>query len=188
MGAGAAVEIMRIGRLRWLVLWALGASVRAALGADDPCTGFSWDVGQERALFATVAEAVPGGKDAASARLVVPKRLYEVSLIPQEQVKFEVPPGKKTRVDGASAGLARLQLTTAGEYRVSLDQPSWIDVVADHELIASKDFQGRPGCQTPHKLVLYLLPAGVNLILQFSGASTSRLRLIITSVPAASGR
>jgi hypothetical protein len=151
-----------------------------ALAADDPCVGFSWDVSRERALFAANAEAAPGGKDAASARLLVPDRLYELTLVPQEQVTFAAPPGRKKSVDGASAALARVHLTTAGEYRISVDQPFWIDVVADHQIVASKDFQGRPGCQAPHKIVLYRLPAGRDLILQFSGAIGPRLRLTIT--------
>ena len=179
---------MRNGRLRWVALWILGASVRGALAADDPCAGFTWDIAQERALFATVAEAAPGGIDVASTRLLAPGRLYEIGLNPQEQVKFDAPPGKKARNDHVFAGLARLQMMIAGEYRISLDQPAWIDVVAEHELVASKDFQGRPGCLAPHKLVLYSLPGGEDLILQLSGAPTSRVRLTVTAVPAAPSR
>jgi hypothetical protein len=169
-------------RIRWLILCALGTAVRAALAADDPCAGFSWDVGRERALFATAAEAVSGGKDAESAPLLAPDRLYELTLAPQEQVAFAAPPARKKGVEGASGGLARLHLTAAGNYRIALDQAFWIDVVADHQIVASKDFQGRPGCQAPHKIVLYSLPSEKDLILQFSGATAQRLKLTITPV------
>jgi hypothetical protein len=178
---------MRNGHLRGLMFWTLALAMRAAFAADDPCAGFRWDIGHERALFAAAAETAVAGKDTASAPLLVPDRLYELQLTPQDQVKFAAPPGKKMLADGASAGLARLHLATAGEYRISLDQAFWIDAVADLRLIASSDFQGRPGCQAPHKIVLYPLPGGQDLILQFSGGIGSRLRLTITpaSAPAA---
>jgi len=47
-------------------------------------------------------------------------------------------------------------------------------------MIASADFQGRPGCLAPHKIVQYQLPAGRQLTLQFSAAASAQLRLTIT--------
>jgi hypothetical protein len=174
---------MRSGRLRrWSVGLALAAAARAALAADGPCAGFKWDVAHEHALFATAAEALPAGKDVASAPSLVPDRLYELTVAPQEQVGFALPPGKKAPVEGASAGLARLHLAGAGDWRISLDQGFWVDVVAGPELLAVRDFQGRPNCQAPHKIVLYRLPGGQDLILQFSGAAASRVRVTITPV------
>ncbi|HEX4583999.1 MAG TPA: hypothetical protein VH183_04160 [Burkholderiaceae bacterium] len=168
--------------MRWIVFAAFGAAAAAALADDNPCAGFTWDVSRERALFATAAEPVPGGKNDASAPLLAPDQLYELALAPQEQVAFAAPPGRKKGVEGASGGLARLHLTAAGDYRIALDQAFWIDVVANHQIVASKDFQGRPGCQAPHKIVLYSLPAEKDLILQFSGATAERLKLTITPV------
>ena len=63
--------------------------------ADDACTGFKWDVSQERALFGSSALAQPAGKDVASATNLVPNRLYQLQLAPQSQVTFLVPPGKR---------------------------------------------------------------------------------------------
>jgi hypothetical protein len=95
---------------------------------------------------------------------------------------MRLPPGKKTQSDGGYAGLARLQLTLAGAYRVSMDRGAWIDIVADGQMIASSDFQGRPACTAPHKIVQFLLPAGHELLLQFSAASGPMLRVAITPV------
>jgi len=175
---------MRRSHWRWLILWALSTAAGVACATDDPCAGFTWDVRGEQALFATWPEAAFAGNDAASAPLLVADRLYELALASQEQVKFAAPPGKKAPVDGASAGLARLHLPTTGDYRISVDRPFWIDVVADGQLIASRDFQGRPGCQRPHKIVLYSLPGGQDLMLQLSGAVGTRARLTITRVVA----
>ncbi|MBV8210077.1 MAG: hypothetical protein JO133_08435 [Burkholderiaceae bacterium] len=173
---------------RGLIFLTLFAGARAALAADDACAGFKWDVTRERVLFATAAEAVTAGTDVASAPLLIPDRLYELATPPQQEVKFQVAPGKTTPIEGASAGLARLRLSTTGEYRISLDQSSWIDVVADNHLVAAEDFQGRRGCHTPHKIVLYWLPSGEDLILQLSGAVAPHVRLTIVPMPAALSR
>jgi len=36
-------------------------------------------------------------------------------------------------------------------YRVSLDQPLWAVAIANGTVVPAKDFQGRPGCDAPHK-------------------------------------
>jgi hypothetical protein len=74
-------------------------------------------------------------------------------LLTQSEVTFALSPEKKMRTDGAVAGLALLQLTAPGNYRVSLDVPFWIDVVASGELATTRDFQGQPSCDAPHKIV-----------------------------------
>ena len=151
-----------------------------ALWAAEPCAGFRWDVTQERALFASAAQPLIAGRDSASAPPVQPGKLYELQLEPQEQVSFAVPPARNHTADGAHAGVARLVITAAGAYRISLDQPFWIDVVAGSQLLASKDFQGVPGCHAPHKIVEFDLPATGDLLLQISGASAAVLRLTLT--------
>lgn len=173
---------------RWLTLglMTLALATQLARSDEDPCAGFSWNVAQERALFASapqsVTAAVTAARDAPSAALLAPGRLYQLQLAPQRQVRMRLPPGKKTQSEGGYAGLARLQLTQAGAYRVSLDQGAWIDIVADGQMIGSSDFQGRPGCTAPHKIVLFLLPAGHELLLQVSAASGPMLRVAITPV------
>ena len=51
--------------------------------------------------------------------------------------------------------------------------------------IATRDFQGRPGCDRLHKVVEFELPEGRDLILQFSGDSADSVGLAITPVPKA---
>jgi hypothetical protein len=173
---------------RWLylllapALLTLGLATHTAHSDEDPCAGFSWNVAPERALFASAPQSVSAGRDAPSAALLAPGRLYQLQLAPQGQVHLRLPPGKKTQSNGGYAGLARLQVAQPGTYRVSMDQGAWIDVVADGQMIASSDFQGRPGCTAPHKIVQFLLPAGHELLLQFSAASAPMLRVAITPV------
>jgi hypothetical protein len=158
------------------------AVTRTAHADEDPCAGFSGNVTAERALFAGAAQPISAARDVASAPLLAPGRLYQLQLAPHGQVSMRLAPGKKTQLEGAYAGLARLQLQQPGSYRISMDQGAWIDVVADGQMIGSSNFQGRPGCTAPHKIVQFLLPAGHELLLQFSAATAPVLRVAITPV------
>src|SRR5580700_3218693 len=104
--------------LRYLGLIAAGMAVWAFLGtaavAQEPCTPMKWDVAHERALFATAPRSVAAGKEAATAATLLPDTLYELALLPQEQVALPVPPGARARTQGAFAGLARLHLVAPG--------------------------------------------------------------------------
>jgi hypothetical protein len=161
-----------------------GASSTSVL-ADDPCTGFKWDVSREHALFGGSAASVIAGKDTASAPAIATDHLYELKLTPQTQVSFARPPGKTMLTDGAFAGLVTFRVTAPGAYRVAVDVPFWIDVVADGRLVATKDFQGAHGCDAPHKIVEYELAAAQPLMLQVSGSTQAVVRLTVTASPAA---
>lgn len=164
------------------VLMLAGATVAAA--DDDPCSGFKWNVTQEHALFSKTPEPIKAGRDLASAPVMKADTLYELSLAPQDGVKFVLTPGKKGLPDGAFAGLVHLKVPAAGAYRVSLDQGFWVDVVGDQKLIESTDFTGSHTCSGPRKIVLYNLPAGQDLVLQLSGAAKDRVRVTLTPAPA----
>jgi hypothetical protein len=172
---------------RSIVLPALAALVMTTAAthalAADPCAGFQWNVIRERALFAMKAEPLSAGRDTASARRMQVDRLYDWSLVPQEEVRFAAAPGKKVPSDAARGGLVRLQVVTAGTYRISVDQPLWVDVVAGGKLLPAKDFQGASGCQAPRKIVEFVLPAHQDLLIQLSDAANPRARLTVTAVP-----
>ncbi len=134
----------------------LAAFVLAApsVHADDACTGFKWNAAHEHALFLGDAAAATAGKDVASAPKLDLDRLYELALSPQDGVRFAAPPSKTMLADGAYAGVVRFAPAQAGQYRVSLDVPFWIDVVADGKPIPSIDFNGAHGCDKPRKIVV----------------------------------
>jgi hypothetical protein len=164
------------------VLLALGLAAGSCLADEDPCAAFTWNIEHERALFAGTPEAIVAGRDAASTPLLAPERLYHMQLAAQSQVALVLPPGKKSSPEGAYAGMAHLRLHQAGTYRVSADQPVWIDIVANGKMIDSADFQGRHGCFAPHKIIQYALPADHDLVLQLSAAPSVGVRLAITRV------
>jgi hypothetical protein len=165
-----------------LPLVALAAFSTAAIAQQppDPCAAFSWNVAHERELFAAHAAAGSSGANRAAAPLLDADRLYELQLNPLAQVQFVVPPAKSKGGNGPYAGLARIRVTKAGLWRIALDQPAWIDVIADGQSIISSDYQGRPGCHAPHKIVQFQLPANQELLIQLSGTPETQVRLAIT--------
>lgn len=159
---------------------ALGA-VEAASAA--PCAAFKWDVSQELALFAGQPQPLPAGKNAATAPNVAVDRLYGLTLVPQSQVNFAMAPGRNTDAGGAFAGLAQIELPAPGNYRVSVDVPLWIDVVADGRLAEPTDFQGQHSCEGPHKIVEFDLTGARRFVLQLSGSGDAAVRMTITRTP-----
>jgi hypothetical protein len=153
--------------------------------ADDPCAAFTWDVRHERALFGQPARPLAAGQTTAASPILTTDQLYQLALSVQTQVTFTTPPGGKRRVEPAYAGLARLTVHESGVYRIALDQPVWVDVIAGGAVVAAKDHQGRPGCNAPHKIVEFQLPAGMPVMLQFSGGEVATVKVTISRSPAA---
>jgi molybdenum ABC transporter molybdate-binding protein len=164
----------------------LPAVGQAASAADtDPCNGFTWDVSRERAVMKQTPRAVAASvKPGADVPQIEPEKLYGVTLAGQSTVTFVATPGKPTLNDGARAGLVRFRVEKAGRYRVSISGGHWIDIVDGTQLVSSRDFQGQHGCERPHKIVEYELPAGRDLTLQFSGSTDAQVIVAITAVSA----
>jgi hypothetical protein len=163
-----------------LLLMAAG-SIGAAARAED-CVDFKWDVTQVRALFAGAAQSLSAGTDVTSAPALQPNHLYALKLVPQERVSFMTQPGTKSTYAGSHAGIATFQVPQSGSYRVALDAPFWIDVVANGALLPAKDYQGQHSCSAPHKIVEFELPGTRLLVLQLSNAAQDEIRLTITPV------
>lgn len=167
----------------FLLVVALAAGVVPPSRAGDACLDFKWDVSKERALYAKMPLEVRAGKDAKSAPVIVPNRLYALRLASQAQVAFAAAPGKRVPRDAAYAGLATLKIPAAGSYRISIDLPLWIDVVSNGALLPPQDFQGQRACSAPHKIVEFELTAAQRFLLQFSSALNDRVLLTITQTP-----
>jgi len=183
-------EMSAKGRMRKMTIWFLmiGSALDAGAvsAADtDPCAQFTWDVSHERSVMKEapriVAAAIKPGADVPQIQLEEP---YEVKLSDQSTVTYAANPGKATLANGAHAGLVRFRVEKAGKYRVSITSAHWIDIVDATQLVSSKDFQGQQGCDRPHKVVEYELPAGRDLTLQFSGSTDAEVIVAITAVVA----
>jgi hypothetical protein len=170
----------RLSRVSQLVTLGIAVGLVSAARADDPCAAFSWNVAHERSVFATPAQALNAGRDAASAPVLESDRLYELSLAPHEQVRLAAAPaGKSHGADSGYAGLVRLRISVAGSYRVSVGTQTWVDVVSGRMLIASSDFAAQHGCDAPHKIVQYDLQPGT-FLLQFTGSTSEHVRALLT--------
>jgi hypothetical protein len=150
---------------------------------QDPCAGFSWDLSQQRAVFATAASGLTAGKDATAAPTLLANRLYGVQLLPQASVSFAVPPSKKVPAESGYAGLASVQVSASGLYRVSADTAFWIDIIVAGKVLEPKDYQGQKGCGAPRKVVEFELPASVPILLEISSAVSPEVRVSITAAP-----
>ena len=175
---------MRMNRINALALSWLLASGGQALADADPCAGFKWDVSKERSLFASAPAPAAAGKDSASAPVATPNRLYQLQLLPAEQVAFPAKPGKIPSSGETYAGVLSLDIPASGKYRVAIDMPLWIDVVADGSLVPASDYEGQHACSAPRKIVVFTLDAKRRLQLQVSDAFQATVRLAITPVPA----
>jgi hypothetical protein len=163
-------------------LLSLACLAAGQLAHADACIDFKWDVRQERALFAQKPVAASAGTDLKTAPALTPGHLYRLKLNPQAGVKFEATPAKTAGPD-AFAGIAVLKVPKEGSYRISLEIPMWIDVVANGTLLEAKDYQGQPNCNAPHKIVVFDLAPARSLVLQMSRASSDAVLLTLTPVP-----
>ena len=168
-----------------LLLVLLPGTGAAPARADDPCSGFRWDISKERALFGGTPVTLPAGNSSASAPIVAAQRLYELHLKPQTAVAFAVAPGKKITADGMYAGLATLKLAVPGFYRVSVDETAWLDVADKEKLAPVQDYQGQQSCYAPHKIVEFDLTSARRFVLQISGSANATVRVTVTRAPGA---
>jgi hypothetical protein len=166
---------------RTLTLLLIVGAAGAARSQGDPCAGYQWDLSKERALFAESGKQLIVGKDRASAGAIVSGRLYALELLPANQVSFPVAPGKDS-TSGGYAGIVALSVPSAGKYRIAVDLPLWIDVIAGAKLLSPIDYKGMHGCSTPRKVVVFDLEGSSDWLLQLSAADRAQVRLTVTPV------
>jgi hypothetical protein len=176
---------MRFVLLSWCLITAASVAFIAPVHADegDGCSHFSWDVSHELAVMKQTPQPVVAASRSAGAPALEVDKLYELKLAPQTGVTYVAKPAKPTLNDSAQGGVARFRVSKAGVYRVSITSGHWIDVVDVDQPIKSKDFTGARGCERPHKIVEYELPANKELFLQLSGAVEPSVIVSITAAP-----
>jgi hypothetical protein len=148
--------------------------------AADPCSGFTWDVSRELALFAGPATSLAAGTDSAAAPSLAMERLYSLSLRPLNEVTFVAAPGKRNGAESGYAGLATLDIKAPGKYRFALAAPAWIDVIADGGAMNTSGHQGASDCTGPRKIVEFEFSVARRVTLQFSGADVPAVRFTVT--------
>jgi hypothetical protein len=129
--------------------------------------------------------AVSAGGTSAGAPRIMPGQAYEVTLLPQEQVHLPLPPAQDRGGAGRSAGVLSLGNLPRGRWRVSTDNPVWLDLAASGQSIPSSDFEMKMECPTILKSVVFAVPGNAPVLLQVNGATKQSVRLLITPAEAA---
>lgn len=168
--------------MRLLTIAIVALLCNFALAAEpDPCTRFTWDVSHEAAVLKQSAQVLTAAAaPAADLPQLQLDKLYEVRLSKQSDVKFVIAPARAAASDDARAGLVQFRSGEAGRYRIALSTRHWIDVVDGATVIESHGFQGAAGCERPHKVVEFDLPANRSLTLQLSRAPDAAVAIAVT--------
>ncbi|WP_298091581.1 homogentisate 1,2-dioxygenase [uncultured Sphingomonas sp.] len=101
------------------------------------------------------------------------------ALHPFAELAFTVPPPPKASSPAAQGGLFAFSITRPGRYRVALDAPAWVDVVAAGRAATAVAHGHGPACSGIRKMVDFDLRAG-RYLLQVAGHEGSSLTLMVT--------
>ncbi len=146
------------------------------------CQAPGWDMSRELAAFRGAPLSAEAGGNPADLPAIELGRAYALRLRPQNDVRFLRPPEKQSRLASPVAGLARFSVAASGKYRVTVDAPLWIDVVAPTGTVQSSAFNGWHQCSLFRKSVEYELQAGEALVLQLSGADAAVVKVAIEAL------
>lgn len=135
----------------------------------------SWSTPKPLAA-AKSAEATPG------AALTV-GQATDLVLSPTPDMRYAIRP---SRPGGSVShgGMAQFTVATAGIYRVAIDSAAWLDVIADARSLESVSHGHGPDCSGIRKMVDFKLAPG-RYLLQIAGNGAPKVRVLVTSVPAA---
>lgn len=157
------------------------AAVSALAGAVDPAP--------ELRLCATKPALVTAlRRTSTQARAVPVRQRLALQLAPEKSV---VLPGTSADLERARAqargatyaGVARLETSRAGIFRVSVDRDAWLDIVsASGELLDPAPDEGMFDCDGARKVLVYALPAAGTYWLQI--ALSPRRETLLTVIPA----
>ena len=169
-------RIMSLGLLLTAPSWARADDVAKTCQSDG------WDMTREITAFGAKVTSVAAGATAKDARTLKVGTLTELALKPQSDVQFAAPPERPAKPPKPLAGLAQFNVPTTGRYRVTVDVPLWLDAVSASTVIPSGTFNGWHECTLFRKSVEYPLQAGQVVTLQFSGAATDLVKVLIEPV------
>jgi hypothetical protein len=149
----------------------------ASASAAEPasCEGLAWNLDKERTLLQGApapAGAGPLDRDHDQAFLL--------SLVPFADAHLALPPERQPRKNPSFAGMVAFKAAdAAGDYRISLPEAAWVDVVQEGKLVEAAGFAGAEDCPGIHKSVRFHIGAAP-FVLQISDAATDRIAVAIT--------
>jgi hypothetical protein len=159
------------------------AQLPAAEDLRGSCMAPGWDMAAEVKAFQSTAENLPASRSSLELPPLELGRLYVLRLSPQTEVQYLQTTAKKSLVQSPLGGLAQFNVPRPGNYRITVDSPLWIDVVAAGAVLAPGSFNGWHSCRLFRKTVQYALQAGQAYVLQLSEATPELVRIVIESAP-----
>lgn len=151
--------------------------------ASDPCQTAGWDMREELNTFRGSSIAIEAGESTPSAPVIITGRLYRVTLGLQTNVQFERAPAKPPQGTQTHAGVLRLNVPREGVYRITVDSPIWIDLLAQSAPLQTTRFSGWHGCASFRKSLEYALKPGDAITLQLNHSAQGTVRVLITPLP-----
>jgi hypothetical protein len=165
----------RIGNLLAFAAAVLLGTASASAAEPAACEGLAWTLDKERGLLQGApipAATEPLDRDRDQA--------FALSLVPFAEAHLALPPERQPRKSPSFAGMAAFKASDkAGDYRISLPEAAWIDVVQDGKIVEAAGFAGAEDCPGIHKSVRFHVAAGPFAV-QISDAATDRIAVAIT--------
>lgn len=170
-------------------LWISGMLMAAALAWQlpaqaeaDACKTISdANLPPAFAAWGQPAVAVTAGADSKAAARIEPNKAAEVKLLPA--ITPVLAPEQARTPENAHAGLLKVRIPAAGNWRVAISNPAWLDVVgADGKAVKSVAHGHMAPCTTLKKAVEFPLSAGDYLI-QISGNPGASVKLLVSPKP-----
>lgn len=147
---------------------------------DNSCNGYDRNVSQELKLLSQDVSEIPAILNVGEA--------YQIKLKPQTGITLLAEPNRLSLDEASFAVILPLKIAKTGDYRISVSAESWIDIVKkidktdDYQIVSSHDFNGRFDCAVLRKLVEYQLDENDSYFLQITGATSSNIKLLVTSL------
>ena len=164
---------MTIARLALAAAY-LFVGIAGALADEAVCEGLAWNLDHERALLAAAKPASGAALDRDGDVAIV------LTLVPFDEAKLALPPERSPKQPHSYAGAIDFKAAaTEGDYRISLPEAVWVDVVQDGKLLRSTGFTGSDNCPGIHKSVRFHLGPSA-LTVQISNAISSSIAVAIT--------
>jgi hypothetical protein len=147
---------------------------------QDPCEAFAWNMARELNLLRSTPIALNALTQQSSEVRETPlDHRLDLKLAANSEVKLLAKPRHEPAADSYS-GLLLLKVPRISTYRISTDQPLWMEVVGPDGAVQSTKFAMGSGCKVLHKSVAFRLQPDTEYWIQLSGSAVPNPVLLIT--------
>ncbi|MEZ5896241.1 MAG: hypothetical protein R3C40_06940 [Parvularculaceae bacterium] len=157
----------------------IGAGMSPALAEQD--AGLCSETVSPHGLLSAWKDQLGGMAAATPERLadagLETGKAVRLALSPTAQVSYSAQPGK-TGSDETFGGMATVEISTNGVYRVALGGSAWVDVVRDGAVLPSTAHGHGPDCTGIRKIVDFELSPG-RYIVQIAASEDDAISIMV---------